>query len=121
MVALRALGLAGKDIDWSHEPALELRAINEAGTDYDPPQHDPRFIEIRTRVEHKHITFTDNGTGRGDITAIAHRRKVTDAEQEFRRRMLVKDTGERPPRKSRWPKRPWPKRSKSQIAQRGRR
>jgi hypothetical protein len=75
-VALRTLGVTESDIDWSHEPALGLRAINEAGTDYLPAQHDPAFIFIRTREIHDAITFKDNGTGRGDLTAIAHVKRV---------------------------------------------
>jgi hypothetical protein len=99
-VALRALGVKESDIDWSHEPALQLRAINEAGTDYDPPQHDPGFIFIRRRAEHDRITFKDNGTGRGDLTAIAHSKRVTKEHEEFRRRILAKDAGEpRPERR----------------------
>src|SRR6185437_515105 len=107
-VALRALGLRESEIDWSHEPALQLRAINDHGTDYDPPQHDPRFIEIRSRAAHKHITFTDNGTGRGDITAIAQARKVRSANSQHIARMQAKlgmNPAPAPKRGTRWPKR----------------
>ena len=68
-VALRALGLKESEIDWSHEPALGLRAIRDDGTDWSPAQHDPDFIFIRKSPEHDHITFKNNGTGRGDLTA----------------------------------------------------
>lgn len=89
-VALRALGVKASDIDWSHEPALELRAINDDGTDWKPPQHDPAFLLIRKRAEHDHITFKDNGTGRGDLTAIAHARGVRDDQRLHQAKLAVK-------------------------------
>jgi hypothetical protein len=109
-VALRALGVKESDIDWSHEPALQLRAINEAGTDYDPPQHDPDYLFIRKRAEHDAITFKDNGTGRGDITEIAHVKRRTRKHVEHEARMNAKATGEASPA---------PARRKAQIKSRG--
>lgn len=91
-VALRELGVKETEIDWSHEPALQLRAYDER--DYSPAQHDPAFLFIRRKAEHAAITFKDNGTGRGDLTAIAHVKRVSRKQEEFRRRMLAKDTGE---------------------------
>lgn len=107
-VALRALGVKASDINWSHEPALGLRAINEDGTDYDPPQHDPEYIFIRTKVQHSHITNKNNGTGRSDKGAIAHVRHLTEAQEETRRRILARNEGEPKP-KSRWAKRKFQK------------
>jgi|SRR6185437_3649151 len=107
-VALRALGLRESEIDWSHEPALQLRAVNDQGTDYDPPQHDPAFIFIRKRADHDHITFKDNGTGRGDISAIAHVRRSTRKHNEHIARMQAKlgmNPAPAPKRGTRWPKR----------------
>lgn len=104
-VLLRMLGLQGAVINWSHEPALELRAINEDGTDFKPPQHDPNYIFARTKAEHDHITFKDNGTGYSDATAIAKSRRVTDAQEEFRRRVLARDASAPTPerKRSNWP------------------
>lgn len=110
-VALRALGLKESEIDWSHEPALQLRAYDRH--DYSPAQHDPAFIFIRRKAAHAEITFKDNGTGRGDLTAIAHSKRLTKKEEEFRRRLLAKDTGE-PVRETRR-KRQWPKRKFSRA------
>jgi hypothetical protein len=104
-VALRALGVKETEIDWSHEPALQLRAYDER--DYSPAQHDPGFIFIRRKAEHAAITFKDNGTGRGDLTAIAHVKRLGRKEEEFRRRLLAKDSGEparEQRRKHQWPK-----------------
>jgi hypothetical protein len=108
------LGLTGKALDWSHEPALQLRAYDEH--DYDPPQHDPRFIRPRTKEAHAVLT---NGTAvplSGDKSQIAKVRRVREGQAAFRARLLAKEAGEESPR-SRWPSRPfgaqtkcWPKR-----------
>lgn len=90
-VCLRTLGVKESEIDWSHEPALGLRAIN--GADYDPPQHDPSCIEIRRKADHAHITFRDNGTGRSDITTIAKVRRLTKEQEEFQRKVLSRPCG----------------------------
>jgi len=125
-VALRALGVSESEIDWSHEPALELRAHNDACTDWSPAQHDPGFIFIRKKPEHAHITNKDNGTGRSDKGAIAHARKVRKAKAKHEERMSAKaakgiaeSTSEfvrgvermiaATPRPYRWAKRPFPK------------
>lgn len=100
-VALRKLGVKPSEIDWSHEPALGLRAINDAGTDYVPAQHDPDYIFIRSKPEHSKLTNKDNGTGRSDKGAIAHVRHLTKDQEEFRRRLLAKGADAARP-KSRW-------------------
>jgi hypothetical protein len=109
-VALRALGLTEADIDWSHEPALGLRAINDAGTDYIPPQHDPAFIFIRPRADHDRITFKDNGTGRGDLSGIAHVKRIRRREADHLAVIAAKLLGGEPP---------VPVRRKRKIASRG--
>lgn len=114
-VALRALGHKDeRGIDWSHEPALQLRAINDDGTDYKPGQLDPDYIFIRPKPEHAKITFKDNGTGRGDISAIAHTRRVTRKHDEHIARMQSKlgmSAAPAPkPRKRQWPKRKFQRR-----------
>lgn len=94
-VALRALGLRETEINWSHEPALGLRAFDDR--DYDPPQHDPEYIFIRTKPKHDEITFKDNGTGRSDLGAIAHVKRVARNEAEHRAEMTAKLTGQDAP------------------------
>ena len=98
-VALRALGVKASEIDYSHEPALGLRAINDDGTDYKPAQLDPEFIFIRARAAHDEITFKDNGTGRGDLTAIAHVRRTASKHGAHVQRIAAKGTGQKPPPK----------------------
>lgn len=73
---------------FDHHP---IRA--EAGGPTEPWNLDPRLIP-----EHR------DKTARRDIPEIAKIKRVTAAEEDFRRRMLVpKD--QREPRRSRWPKR----------------
>jgi hypothetical protein len=96
-VALAALGVRESDIDWSHEPALGLRAINDDGTDYVPAQHDPAFIFIRPRADHDRITFKDNGTGRGDLTAIAHVKRASRKHHQHLAAIAAKLLGGDPP------------------------
>jgi hypothetical protein len=103
-VALKALGVTEDQIDWSHEPALALRMYNDF--DYEPPQHDPAYIVIRSKADHARITFKDNGTGRGDLTAIAHSKRVTRKHEEFRRRLLAKGESNSDQPKRKWPSRP---------------
>ena len=43
-------------VEWDHCPALELRPLNAAGDDYDPPQHDPRYIQPLVKVDHDRKT-----------------------------------------------------------------
>lgn len=105
-VLLGMLGLKGKKINWSHEPALERRAINDEGTDWKPPQHDPNYIFARTKAEHDELTFKDNGTGMGDMTTIAHVKRVGRKHEDHTARMQSKlgmNAAPAPKRKGQWP------------------
>lgn len=128
-VLLRMLGLAGKRIEWSHEPALGLRAINDAGTDYDPGQHDPDFIYARTVEQHAVLTNKNNGTGRSDKGGIAHVKQLVKKAARSRARREARVNGEpepvRPARKISLRQNPWPPkgerplRSRSSFQRRG--
>jgi hypothetical protein len=61
----------------------------------------------RPIIEHRVKTATK------DVPAIAKGRNITKREEEFRRRILAKDAGESVERKTRWPKRPFPKRERA--------
>jgi len=41
----RVIFIVGDKVEFDHRPALIMRPVNAAGTDYDPPQNDPNFIE----------------------------------------------------------------------------
>ncbi len=91
-------GLRLDQVQWDHHPALELRPVNEAGDDYDPPQHDPVYIQMLTIDEHKQKTSGRRGESKlsirdGDQGKIA---KV--------RRLILKQAKPKKP-SSKWPKR----------------
>lgn len=113
--ALRQLGLEPDECELDHDPALGTRAVNADGTDWDPPQHDVRYLVWRPEPGHKTKTFGPGGekritTAGGDIHRIAKLRRLTSEQEEHRRRMLAKEPGAERPRSARWPSRPFPKR-----------
>lgn len=50
-----------------------------------------------------------------DKHAVAKARRIARKEEEFRRRLLTKAEGEPPPKRTKWPKRPFPKRKKQEA------
>ena len=106
--ALLQLGLDPKDAELDHDPALELR--QRTADDYDPAANDPHYLVWRSRTDHMHKTFRDNGSGRSDIATIAHSKRVIEKEIEFQRRMLAKGTTTK--RQTKWPSRPFQRRKR---------
>lgn len=60
-----------------HDPALGLRPVNDAGTDYEPAQHDPRFLVWRPIRQHAEKT---NGRALGTSR---HARRVEGDKQRI--------------------------------------
>lgn len=76
--------------EFDHEPALALRDVNEAGTDYVPPQLDPDYIVARCPDSHLIKTSGSGATTAGtDIGKIKKQRKREKAmmPQRFKRRI----------------------------------
>lgn len=76
--------------EFDHEPALALRDVNKAGTDYVPPQHDPDYIIARCPASHLAKTSGTGATTAGtDIGKIKKQRKREKAmmPQRFKRRI----------------------------------
>ena len=92
-------------IHFDHTPPLGLRA--RKGKDFDPPQGDARFIRPMLAADHRRKTSGTKATSAGsDVHAIAHAKRLTKQQQEFRDRMMAKDAGEEPPpKRSKWPTR----------------
>jgi hypothetical protein len=113
IAALRRFGLSVADVQFDHNPALALRPINPHTGDTVPPANDPDHIDMLLLAEHKEKTFGRGGekritTADGDVGKIAKMHRVSDSEENFRRRLLAKDKGEEPPpSKSKWPSRPF--------------
>ncbi len=68
--ALRALGLDPDNVDWNHNPPIQLRRWDPETGDTDPPANDPRFIEPLDRAEHKTLT------AKRDVPAIARTKRA---------------------------------------------
>jgi hypothetical protein len=87
---INSLGIKRARLD--HNPALALRSYDER--DYSPPQHDPNFLQFLEdsgdRHSHRYKTNTDNGSGRGDQTAIAHVRHLREENTAHQSRMRQK-------------------------------
>lgn len=84
--------LGTEQIQYDHRPTLESREVNRAGTDFIPPQNDPKFLDALSREEHALRTF---GTKATSLNSDAHSRAKI-------RRLR----GENKPK----PKRAWPAR-----------
>lgn len=88
-VALRQLGLKQPELD--HQPALGLRERAPDGG-YIPHEHDPDYLVWRDAEEHAVKTRGNGATTAGsDVHAIAKVKRLSKAEEEFRRRMLITD------------------------------
>lgn len=103
--ALRALGLTIREVNFDHEPALALREWDERAQDTIPPANDPDFIRILLVADHKAKTFGRGGEKRvttlgSDIHAIAKARRLSKEQEEFRRRLLSREPGEKRERKN---------------------
>ncbi|MCO5730147.1 hypothetical protein [Rhizobium sp. SSA_523] len=110
IAALRRIGLTITEVQFDHNPALELRPVNPHTGDTIPPANDPDHIDMLLLVEHKEKTFGRGGekratTADSDIGRIAKVRRLTKKQEEMRQRMLARSQGEKPANKSRWPKR----------------
>lgn len=111
IAALRRFGLTIDQVQFDHNPALGLRVLNEHTGDTIPPSNDPGYIEMLLVDEHKLKTFGKGGekritTADGDIGRIAKVERLTTSQEDFRRRLMAKEAGDKPAKKSSWPKRP---------------
>lgn len=121
-VALKKLGLTIEQVEWDHTPPLALREWDPVKQDTVPPANDPDHIQILLIKDHREKTFGRGGekritTAGSDANKIAKVRRLTAQQEEARRRMLAKTSGEepqetKPRRKTKWPSRPFGKRKK---------
>lgn len=101
------------NVEFDHVPALQLRLWCEEAKDTIPAANDPAGIEAKHADCHAAKTFGGKATKRGgDVTEIARLRRLTEQQEEFRRRLLAKGESqdERPAvskPKHRWPTRPF--------------
>lgn len=95
--------------DLDHVPALALRDFDPATGEHRPHQHDPAHLVWMTKEAHAAKTFGNGATTRGaDAGDIAHHRRLSAKEMQFRARLLAKDHGTEPPEPKRKHKIPRP-------------
>ena len=73
---LLLLKIDPKDVQWDHDPPLGLRSINDAGTDYEPPQHDPQYIQPLSAAAHALKTDGDHVPLSGDKSRISKAKRL---------------------------------------------
>lgn len=94
------LGLDPKDVEWDHDPALELRRTaaeyyqDASREGVIPDANDPRFLRPRSKADHARKTNGPGGTKRittrgGDHGDAAHLRRLTKKQEAFRARLLA--------------------------------
>jgi hypothetical protein len=116
---LLALGYTDEEIksgiDWDHDPAIVWRSVNEAGDDLVPAMNDPHFIRPLRKATHKVKTFGAGGeqriSTRGSDVAEPRRLDKISAKHSALRTRLAQP-GKAPKPRSKWPKRPFPKKAK---------
>jgi hypothetical protein len=113
---LLAFGMQPDQVEFHHNPPIELRPLNEDGTDTVPPMNDPRHIEPMLSEAHKRETFGDPAIPlSGDVSKIAKTKRLEKKTERFNLAAQVKLLGADsllPPGYR--PKRSWPKGRKMQ-------
>lgn len=116
--ALNALGLLGMTIEFDHQPPLAFRekVLDSDGhiVGYIPDENDPRYIVPMIRDAHRRKTNgKPHDASDGDIHKAAKIKRLTETEQEFRRRLLEPEEREKP-KATKWAKRKFPSRRMDQ-------
>lgn len=83
-----------RHVRFDHRPAIWQRRYDPVTNDTVPSVNDAATIDAILKEEHHTRTFTDNGTGRGDLTHKAHVTKTTNREAEHRIAMALKEPGQ---------------------------
>lgn len=67
-------------VEYQHEPALALREVNSTGTDYVPPQHDPKYIFAELKACHR----AETNKGRSGATTVGSDRHAINKAKWIR-------------------------------------
>lgn len=105
-------------IQWDHEPALGLRAVDAETGEMTPAPNDPRFIRPMLPDDHAVKTRGAGATTAGsDVGKMKKLRKLVAQQAEFHAKILAKGgkaTAPKPKKPRRqWPSRPIPNRKRS--------
>ena len=99
----------------THDEAKALsedQVLSLIAWDHDPIPHAHDGEDVHYNLVPRLIPAHREKTAKVDIPQIRKTDRLNEAHQEFQRRMLM-PRDERPPKRSRWPSRPFPKRKKS--------
>ncbi len=89
-----------KSVRFDHRPAVWQRQYDPVTNDTVPSVNDSETIDAILEAEHTIRTFTDNGTGMGDITHKHHVDRISEGEAAHRINMALKEPGRKRPRKN---------------------
>lgn len=89
-----------RQVQFDHRPAVWQRRFDPVMNDTAPSVNDSDTIDAILKAEHVIRTFTDNGTGMGDVTHKAHSDRTGEREAEHRIAMALKEPGRKRPRKN---------------------
>ena len=73
--AIRQLGLDPERVEFDHDPPIQARVWDPETGDTKPAANDPRYITIRSKVDH------DEKTNRKDKPAIAKTKRLAEAQR----------------------------------------
>lgn len=77
------------DIDFDHQPPLQMRVWDPVNGDTIPPANDPAHIVPLARKTHR------QKTAKRDVPEIAKTRRLAKDQDEFRRTLLAKECGQK--------------------------
>lgn len=75
------MGCDPKELDFDHNPALGLRPVNDAGTDYEPRQHDPNHLYWLHRPKHSLKTNGRRGESYLSLDSNSDKARIAKAKR----------------------------------------
>jgi hypothetical protein len=77
------------EIEWDHQPPLQMRVWDEDAEDTIPAANDPRHIVPLWKPVHR------TKTAKTDIPAISRTKNLAESHDAFRKRLLSRECGEK--------------------------
>jgi hypothetical protein len=78
-----------EELDFDHQPPLMLRVWNPDANDTEPPANDPQYLVPMARVAHR------KKTAKKDVPEIAKTKRLAADHEDFRRKILSRECGEK--------------------------
>lgn len=105
-------------IEWQHDPPLKERRWDDAAGDFDPPQHDPRFMLPMRKADHKAQTFGPGGEKRvhkrnSDISEPIRLDRLAQKHDAFKAMLAAPKKRKAERERSKWPSRPFQNQKRS--------